>query len=156
MEREGQEGTPHTSQSRRKFIDYLLRSGLVVWLGTIFYPVWKYLNPPKVDDLDISSVEVGEVAAFQNNTAKIVRFGRSPVIVVLKENGEFRAFSAVCTHLDCTVQYKQDTKQIWCACHNGLYNLEGKNIAGPPPRPLARYAVVESKGTIYVRKEDQA
>ena len=51
-------------------------------------------------------------------------------------DGQFRAFSAVCTHLDCTVQYKADTSQIWCACHNGLYDLSGNVVSGPPPRPL--------------------
>ncbi|MBI2884427.1 MAG: Rieske 2Fe-2S domain-containing protein, partial [Candidatus Methylomirabilis oxyfera] len=47
-----------------------------------------------------------------------------------------RAFSAVCTHLQCTVQYREDRQDIWCACHNGVYDLNGKNISGPPPRPL--------------------
>ena len=55
-------------------------------------------------------------------------------------DGELRAFSAVCTHLDCTVQYKADTSQIWCACHNGFYDMTGKNVAGPPPKPLETYS----------------
>ena len=56
-------------------------------------------------------------------------------------SGDFRAFSAVCTHLDCIVQYRKDLKQIWCACHNGHYDLRGVNIAGPPPRPLEEFNV---------------
>jgi Rieske Fe-S protein len=45
----------------------------------------------------------------------------------------------VCTHLDCTVQYKADTSQMWCACHNGMYDLSGANVSGPPPRPLETF-----------------
>ena len=52
-----------------------------------------------------------------------------------------KAFSAVCTHLDCIVQYRPEMKGIWCACHNGQYDLNGQNTGGPPPRPLEEYAV---------------
>jgi Rieske Fe-S protein len=55
--------------------------------------------------------------------------------------GELRAFSARCTHLDCTVQYREDLNHIWCACHNGHFDLNGKNIAGPPPEPLQAFEV---------------
>ena len=56
-------------------------------------------------------------------------------------DGELHAFNAVCTHLECTVQFKADTSQIWCACHNGLYDLAGNVVSGPPPRNLDRLAV---------------
>ena len=55
--------------------------------------------------------------------------------------GELRAVSAVCTHLNCTVQYRADLAEIWCACHNGHFDLNGTNVAGPPPKPLERYDV---------------
>jgi len=47
----------------------------------------------------------------------------------------------VCTHLDCTVQFKTDTSQLWCACHNGTYDLGGNVVSGPPPRSLERFVV---------------
>jgi cytochrome b6-f complex iron-sulfur subunit len=47
----------------------------------------------------------------------------------------------VCTHLECTVQYKIDTAQLWCACHNGLYDLSGRVVSGPPPRALDVFTV---------------
>jgi Rieske Fe-S protein len=67
-------------------------------------------------------------------------------------SGELRAFSAVCTHLSCIVQYRPDLTQIWCACHNGHYDLNGKNIAGPPPKPLEEYAVNVRGDKIVVSK----
>ena len=66
--------------------------------------------------------------------------------------GEVRAFSAQCTHLNCTVQYRGDFQHIWCACHNGHYDLQGKNIEGPPPRPLDTYEVDVAGDDIYVTK----
>jgi len=71
----------------------------------------------------------------------IFKFGNKPGIIVRTSAGELKALSAVCTHLECIVQYRSDTKQIWCACHNGQYNLSGKNIGGPPPRPLEEFKV---------------
>jgi len=75
------------------------------------------------------------------NSGQIFRFGSQPGILVRSPEGELRAFSAVCTHLACIVQYREDLTHIWCACHNGHYDLNGKNIAGPPPRPLEKYDV---------------
>jgi Rieske Fe-S protein len=70
-----------------------------------------------------------------------VPFGSAPVLLVRTPAGELRAFSATCTHLDCTVQYRPDLEHVWCACHNGHYDLEGRNIAGPPPRPLTPFDI---------------
>jgi Rieske Fe-S protein len=61
--------------------------------------------------------------------------------VVRTADGDVRAFSAVCTHLDCTVQFKTDTAQLWCACHNGTYDLGGNVVSGPPPRGLEKFVV---------------
>ncbi len=62
-------------------------------------------------------------------------------LIVRTADGELRAFSARCTHLNCTVQYDSDERQIVCACHGGVFDLNGKNIAGPPPKPLLTYSV---------------
>ncbi|RCK77566.1 MAG: Ubiquinol-cytochrome C reductase iron-sulfur subunit [Ignavibacteriae bacterium] len=67
--------------------------------------------------------------------------------------GDFRAFDATCTHLDCTVQYKKDMGVIWCACHNGKYDLNGRNISGPPPRPLIPFKVIVQGDEIFVSKQ---
>jgi Rieske Fe-S protein len=129
------------SLTRRDFTKLLLGGGLLGWLGSALYPIVSYLRPPQVPEANVQSVRAGSAAAFAANTAQIVKFGRKPVILIRSEAGEFRAFSATCTHLDCIVQYRGDLRQIWCACHNGLYDLRGRNVSGPPPRPLEEYAV---------------
>ena len=86
------------------------------------------------------------------NSYKMFRFGSKPGILIRLRDGSFKALSARCTHLDCTVQYKEDTGQIWCACHNGFYDLEGRNVSGPPPRPLERFEVVVKGDKVFVRR----
>jgi Rieske Fe-S protein len=68
-------------------------------------------------------------------------FGGKPCLVIRTPEGEIRAFNAVCTHVDCTVAYRADKGDIFCNCHNGVYDLNGRNVSGPPPRPLEVYKV---------------
>lgn len=127
--------------SRRTFLDYLVGSSALATLGAIFYPIMKFMTPPHVVESTESSVVAAKLAEVPKNSGKIFKFGNKPGILVRTETGELKAFSATCTHLDCIVQYRSETKQIWCACHNGQYNLNGKNIGGPPPRPLEEFNV---------------
>ena len=126
---------------RRTFLDLVLGAGLASTAVSFVYPLWRYLIPPAAAEPATNSVIAGKVTDFKVNSGAVVKFGAKPAIVVRTPDGEFRAFSAVCTHLECTVQYKTETSQIWCACHNGLYDLTGNVISGPPPRPLENFTV---------------
>jgi cytochrome b6-f complex iron-sulfur subunit len=138
---------------RRDFLKYVLGGGLLAWLAAVLYPVMAYLKPPKQGEVEVTSVKAGKVSAMEKDSGVIVRFGTKPVILVRNAAGEFRAFSATCTHLDCTVQYRKDMGLIWCACHNGRYDLNGRNVAGPPPRPLDEYRVVVQGDEISISKK---
>jgi cytochrome b6-f complex iron-sulfur subunit len=140
---------------RRKFLDILLGAGLLGWLGSVFYPIISYLKPPPIPKANVNSMKAGLVSELPPNSGKIVKFGRKPVILIRTESGDFKAFSAVCTHLDCIVQYRKDLKQIWCACHNGHYDLRGVNISGPPPRPLAEFNVNIVNNEIIISRPEQ-
>jgi cytochrome b6-f complex iron-sulfur subunit len=138
--------------SRRKFLDYLLGTSAVATLGAILYPIIRFMVPPHIVEALQNSVVAAKVSELPPNSAKIFKFGSKPGIVIRTASGELKAFSAVCTHLDCIVQYRQDTKQIWCACHNGQYNLNGENIGGPPPRPLEQYVVNKRGDDIVINR----
>jgi Rieske Fe-S protein len=99
------------------------------------------LNPPAVSEAAVNEVVAGKVQDLVPNSGTIVRFGNVPVLLIRISQTEWRAFSAVCTHLSCIVQYEPERTRIWCACHNGVYNLHGQVVSGPPPRPLEAYSV---------------
>lgn len=130
-----------TGPSRRTFLDILLGSSAVATLAAIFYPVLRYMVPPQVVEAQTNSVSVGKNAEIATNSGKIFKFGSKPGLIVRTDTGELKAFSASCTHLACIVQYDPAAKQIICACHNGKYDLNGKNVGGPPPRPLDEFTV---------------
>ena len=126
---------------RRTFLDALLSVGFVSTAVAIAYPIARFLVPPESGEAATNSVVAGKSAALKPNSAFIFPFGSKPAIVIRTADGELKAFNAVCTHLECTVQFKVDTSQIWCACHNGLYDLAGNVVSGPPPRSLESFAV---------------
>ena len=137
---------------RRRFLDYLFGTSLAALAGAVLYPVLHYLVPPKVKEVTTSSVVAAKAADLAPNTGKIVAFGGKPAIVLRTPEGEVRAFTAVCTHLACTVQYRPDLRHIWCACHDGHYDLHGQVLAGPPPRPLDAFkATVRGDDVIISR-----
>ncbi len=144
--------TGPVNEGKRDFLKLALGGSLVAWLGAVLYPVMEYLNPPKQAEVEVTSVKVGKVKDIEKDSGTIVRFGNRPVILIRSADGEFHALSATCTHLDCTVQYRKDLGVIWCACHNGRYDLTGRNIAGPPPRPLDVYRVVVQGDEVFVSR----
>jgi len=140
-------------RNRRDFLKYILNGGLLGLAASILYPIIAYLKPPAQREVEVSSVKAGKIDDFEKESGKIIKFGSKPVILIRTTKGEFSAFSAVCTHLDCTVQYRKDMGVIWCACHNGKYDLTGRNISGPPPRPLEEYRVIIQKDEIFISKK---
>jgi cytochrome b6-f complex iron-sulfur subunit len=140
---------------RRRLLETLLGGGLLASAVSFLYPVLRYIIPPPVADLGGNEVVAAKVGELKANGSKIFRFGSRPGLLLLTADGEYRALSATCTHLSCTVQYRSDLHQIWCACHNGLYDLAGRNVSGPPPRPLEAFQVhVRGDEVIVSRKRE--
>lgn len=127
--------------ARRNFLNWLLGTSAVATLGAIVYPILRFMVPPEIVEAQSNSVVAGKVNDIPANSGKIFKFGSKPGIVIKTASGDIKAFSASCTHLDCIVQYDPNTKAIICACHNGKYDLTGKNVSGPPPRPLEEFTV---------------
>jgi len=139
--------------TRRKFINWLLATSGGAFLLSVLYPIARYLIPPPAGESAAATVTLPiKLADVKPNSGQIFKFGNRPAILVRTPAGELRAFSAVCTHLNCTVQYRSDLSHIWCACHNGHFDLKGQNIAGPPPRPLDQYVVNVRGDQIVISK----
>ncbi len=64
--------------------------------------------------------------------------------------GELTAFSSVCTHLGCLVNWDNNKKEFICPCHAGKYDMNGNVIAGPPPGPLTRLPLKIEDGKVYI------
>lgn len=138
--------------TRRSLTDYLLTTGLAALAGAVLYPVTRFLIPPKVKEVAAGSIVAAKVGELQPNAGKVFLFGAKPAILIHTPQGTYKAFTAVCTHLACTVQFRPDFGHIWCACHDGHYDLNGQVLAGPPPRPLAEFGVTVKGNDIVVTR----
>lgn len=74
-------------------------------------------------------------------------FPDQKVVVVQPSAGEFRAFSAVCTHQGCTVS-DVSSGMINCPCHGSMFWLDGKVMGGPATKPLPEVAIKVDGDTI--------
>lgn len=135
--------------ARRRLLNWLLGTSAGALLASIFYPVLRFVSPPRVPEAATDQVEAGPAndPELVEKGFKIVRFGAEPVILVRVREGEYRAFAATCTHLDCIVEFRPGQGVLWCNCHNGQFDLTGRNVAGPPPRPLTPFQVHVVAGT---------
>jgi thiosulfate dehydrogenase (quinone) large subunit len=92
-----------------------------------------------------TAVPVGEAAQFNDPATG------NPAWMVCLKRGSFAAFSAVCTHAGCIVQYQAGSKEFVCPCHGGVYSARtGQVLGGPPPTPLPSIPVQVSNGQLYV------
>lgn len=142
--------------TRRRFI----RSGAgiagLLYVGAAAYPVYRYLADPAekaAAEAAVKELELPGIDTLPKGSSMMFRFAGKPALLIHHEDGEWTAFSAVCTHLACTVEFQAKEKRIHCACHGGTYDMKtGKNIAGPPPRPLTKYNVEVLDGKVKISR----
>jgi Rieske Fe-S protein len=71
-------------------------------------------------------------------------------LLIRMQDGAFLAYSQSCTHLSCAVVPRLAEGVLHCPCHDGYFDLKtGKNIAGPPPRPLPRIELAVDGDDVY-------
>ncbi len=138
---------------RRKFINFFLGGSLIGTIIAFLYPVIRYILPTKQTEAVIKTITAAKVGELAPNTYKIFKFGTSPGILIYTPDGELKAFSAICTHLTCTVLYESDTGTILCPCHNGRFDLSGNVVSGPPPSPLESFSIEISGDDIVISKK---
>ena len=141
--------------SRRDFLDLLLGASILGWLASIAYPVIRYLRPlPQNGPTGPTRLTREETGKLEQNKFVIVPVSGQRVIVLQSPEQKLLAFSSKCTHEGCTVTYLPGQSVIWCPCHDGRYDLNGRVLSGPPPQPLPEYAVRrQPDGGIVVSEE---
>ena len=125
--------------SRRHFLDMVLGASALGWLVSVAYPIIRYLKPlPQTGPTGPTHLTRDETAKLEQNKFVIVPVSGQRVIV-LQSQDEVFAFSAKCSHEGCTVTYLPGQSVIWCPCHDGRFDMNGRVLSGPPPKPLTKY-----------------
>ncbi len=69
---------------------------------------------------------------------------------VMEREGELVAFSTVCPHLGCAIDFDADRSKFVCPCHKSAFGLDGTVEEGPAPRPLDRLQLRDADGSVAV------
>ncbi len=111
-------------------------------------------------------IEVGGLDDFEEGTfSQIIlefpiqdgwAYATQKMLAYVRRQGDaLFALSAVCTHLGCNVRWEEERGEFVCPCHAGVYDKEGKNIAGPPPHPLPKLPIKVEDGTVLVYNKQE-
>ena len=137
-----------TNNSRRTFLGICLGGLGAIAAAAVSWPLLRYLAPLSNSEtagkIVIADTEVRE------GEAKFFEYAGSSAVLVRKRGGDLVAFSAVCTHLGCIVQWEKDKQDFLCPCHAGHYSADGVVTAGPPPKPLKKLPFAVAGGNITV------
>lgn len=133
-------------QRRRDFVWYGVAGLILTSLATfirIFFP--RALFEPK------TRFTIGYPADFGYGVD--TKFQQSQRIWVCRGPQGIYVILAICTHLGCTPDWLATENLFKCPCHGSTYDSEGRNFAGPAPRPMARCHVeLNAEGKIVVDK----
>lgn len=127
-------------QSRRSFLNKLWIGLGILALFEFAALVIVYLWPSKIRGRSIelgTLIEAGPVENFALNS--VTAFIRGSFYLCRLEDGGFLAVSSKCTHLGCTVPWLDKEKKFACPCHGSVFDIRGKVISPPAPRPLNIY-----------------
>jgi len=76
--------------------------------------------------------------------------GEMQVWVVQLPQGGYRIYDNHCTHLGCPYHWDTGLQRFACPCHNGVFDINGNVVSGPPPRPLDYYDAKVEGGVLYM------
>jgi len=140
-------------------LDFLLGASGLACVGSLLYPVIRYLRPlPRPGTIGPTRLTKEELVKLEKEHFVIVPVSGKRVLVLQNAAQAILAVDAKCTHEGCTVQFLPGESASWCACHNGRFDLDGRVLSGPPPRPLPKYAAErqEDGGILIIAERRQS
>ena len=135
---------------RRSFLLRFSWAGLALYFSVFMGAVLSLVRP-RVSSRPAQVFALGYPADYRLGQ---VAYHREPKVFVVRREDGFSAISAICTHLGCTVAWNGDHRLFLCPCHGGKFDIEGRNVAGPPPRPLDVFTLqLSQEGRLEVDKD---
>lgn len=139
--------------SRRTFLNTLFGGWLFAFFSGSFYALMKFAFPTLGKEPDFVVLNKKDYIDIPKNSVKLFPWGGVPGLLLKREDGSFLALRGVCTHMECNVAYRPEEKKFYCACHQGWFDAEGLNIAGPPPKPLTTFDITEDGDKLIIAKK---
>ncbi|WP_425806038.1 ubiquinol-cytochrome c reductase iron-sulfur subunit [Desulfitobacterium sp. Sab5] len=141
--------------NRRHFIGLLGLAPVAAALTIPLGATGKYLEPPASLTAPPQPMLLSGVAELEAGSVKNFNYNNTSAVLMKKSDKDYIAFYRRCTHLGCTVEWEPNEKIFLCPCHGGKFDAEGKNIDGPPPKPLIALKVtVQDNDKIQIEEKE--
>ncbi|MDZ4165631.1 MAG: Rieske (2Fe-2S) protein [Smithellaceae bacterium] len=144
---------PYSLVNRRTFLNGLFGGWLLAFFSGSLYALFKFAFPTLGKEPDFVVLKAADYLDIAPNSTKAFAWGGKVGLFFKKTDGTMMAIKGVCSHMDCNVVYKPLDRKFYCACHKGWFDDTGRNIEGPPPKPLEIFVyTIEEEKLIVARK----
>lgn len=124
--------------------------GAVAAVGGVFSLVAMKKTWDPLPSVKAAGFTTVDLSAMQDGELRTIEWRKKPIFILKKgadmpkdekrdvvvDNAAYMLAIGLCTHLGCIPAYAPSEKLFKCACHGGEFDSSGKNVFGPPPRPL--------------------
>ena len=132
--------------TRREFTKFLGLISFAFLAGTVLAAAKRMFRPRVTNELIVADANEIAVGGY-----KLFRVADEPCILLRLDDEKFVAYSQHCTHLNCPVHFAAAKRELVCPCHEGHFSAEdGRVLAGPPKRPLTKFAVSVRDGKVWI------
>lgn len=147
--------------SRRRFMTTVLGTISALVAAVLAVPLGGFFALPALKRRGLVWAEVGPVDEFPPGeiTFALLKPLTRPVwpeatpmmgtFVYRKADGSFDLFHNHCTHAGCPINWNPAAQRFFSPCHGGVFDCDGRVLAGPPPRPLDRHEWKLENGVLY-------
>ena len=139
--------------TRRTFLNTLLGGWLAAFASGGIYALLRFAFPTLGKEPDFVVLKKTDFLDIPSNSVKPFAWGGKLGLLFKKDNGTIMALKGVCTHMECNITYKPDEKKFYCACHKGWFDENGRNIEGPPPKPLEIFDIIVEGDKLIIAKK---
>ena len=139
--------------TRRTFLNTLFGGWLVAFLSGTVFALMRGAFPTLGKEPDYVVLNRKDFLDLPNNSIKRFPWGGTVGFYFKKADGTILTLKGVCSHMECNVDYKPAEKKFYCPCHQGWFDENGKNIAGPPPKPLEIFVITEEGEKLIIARK---
>jgi len=152
---------PHPSSPRRRFFKAFVTGIGAVIGGLLAVPLaglyalpalkkstaaWKTVGP--VDEFPVGDIQLVPLQPLERRQWP-EDWGQDAAWVYRRSAEDFIVYDFHCTHVGCPVNWSSQAQRFFSPCHGGVFDRDGRVLAGPPPRPLDRYETRIENGVLY-------
>ena len=158
----------HTTKGRRDFLK-ICSVVLSALIGIAYaVPLIRTFISPALRQTVIGStglIELGSISSCQVNVpmnmkivdAKVDAWTKFPpteigaVWIIMDKDKKFTAFTSICPHLGCGINWDENFEKFICPCHDSFFDIEGRVLSGPSPRGMDTLETEIKDGKIFVK-----